>query len=171
MAANNGEVRHANALEAVAFFDQRHAAFFREVAGKAGDHPLHQFFIDGINNVEMPRHHVLHHLQRPALQRLRQQGVIGVRASCLRDLPGPLPFEAVLVDELSHQLGDAQRRMSVVHLDSDFLWELVEVIMVAQELPHYVFESARYHEIFLDQAQLFAGFSAVGGIEHARDIF
>src|SRR5207237_10762803 len=49
VAANDGEMRHANALEAVAFFDQRDAALLAEIAREAHGDLVQQVCIDRIS--------------------------------------------------------------------------------------------------------------------------
>ena len=64
--------------------------------------------------------------QRPALERLGQQGVVGVAEGVGGDVPGLVPAEAVLVDEQAHELGDADRGVGVVELDGPLLVEVMQ---------------------------------------------
>lgn len=44
--------------------------------------------VEGVNDLQVPRQQLLKHGDRPALQGLRQHGVVGVGTGLLRDLPG-----------------------------------------------------------------------------------
>lgn len=68
---------------------------------------------------------------------LRQKDEAGGRAPRARlgyDGPGARPAEAVLVHEQPHELGDRERRVRVVELEGDLVWERVPVV-VAMHLP------------------------------------
>ena len=75
--------------------------------------------VDAVDDLEMPRQQPLEQLDRPGLQRLRQQRVVGVGQRRDRDLPGLVPAEIVQVDQDAHQLGDGEARMGVVELHRD----------------------------------------------------
>ena len=62
------------------------------------------------------------------LQRLGQQRVVGVGEGRLRDRPGLVPGDAVLVDQEAHQLGDRDGRMRVVELDRDLVGQVAQVV-------------------------------------------
>ena len=63
---------------------------------------------------------------RPALQRLGQERVVGVREAPLRELERLLERQPVVVDEEPHELRDRERRVRVVQLDRDLVGEAVE---------------------------------------------
>ena len=68
----------------------------------------------------------LHQILRPALQSLRQHGVVGIGHRVDRDLPSLIPAEARVVDEDAHQLGDHQGGVGVVDLDHVLLMEVLQ---------------------------------------------
>ena len=59
-------------------------------------------------------------MQRPTLERLRQQRVIGEPGS-LRDIPGRVPAEARFVEQDAHELGHRQGGVGIVELDGDLV--------------------------------------------------
>ncbi len=61
--------------------------------------------------------------------------------------------------------------MRVVHLDGGLGGQQFDVAMLLAEAPHDVADGASDEEIFLHQAQLFAGNRGIGRIEHARNVF
>ena len=60
--------------------------------------------------LQVAREDAAEQLHRPALQRLRKQRVVRVAEDRLADGPGPVPGEAVHVQEEAHQLGDGDGR-------------------------------------------------------------
>ena len=76
------------------------------------------------------------HGQRPLLQGLGQQGVVGVGERPPGEVPGLVPAEVRLVEQDAHQLGDGQRRVRVVELDGHLLGERAPVGIGAAEAAH-----------------------------------
>ena len=74
-----------------------------------------------VDDLQVARQHPLEQRHRPGLQRLGQQGVVGVGEGALVMLPGRVPVHAVLVDQEPHQLGHGDRRVGVVELDRDLV--------------------------------------------------
>ena len=123
VAADCREVRHADVAMSV-LADDRHPAQQVAVTGESGRHLDEEFLIDLVDDLGVPGQRFGEHLQRPRLQRLGQQGVVGVADGGNRDFPGRLPLQAALVDKQTHQLGDSDRRMGVVELHGESLWQL-----------------------------------------------
>ncbi len=99
----------------------------RGMSGSAGKHlhdAIEEARVDLVDDLQMARQQPLHQRDRPLLQRLRQQRVIGVAERALGDRPGALPGQRRLVDEQAHQLGHGQRGMRVVQLDRHLVGEL-----------------------------------------------
>jgi hypothetical protein len=63
--------------------------------------------VDLVDDLEDARQQPAEHGQRPALERLGQQRVIGVRAGLARDGPGSIPVHVHLVDQQAHELATA----------------------------------------------------------------
>lgn len=113
--ADGGEVGHADVTLA-AFIDERHAGQSRVVAGESRAHLVEKARVDFINDFQMAREEPAEQAHGPLLQRLRQQGVIGVGKGVPRDVPGSGPVHQVLVHQQPHELRHGDRRMSVVEL-------------------------------------------------------
>src|SRR5215471_9934863 len=79
------------------------------------------------NNFEMPRHHGFEPLKRPFFERLRQQGVVRIGQSPLREVPRLIPPELRIVQQNPHELGNGHRWVRVVQLDGDLLGKGVPV--------------------------------------------
>ncbi len=125
VAADRGQVRHPNVLAAV-LADQRHPADALLVAGEPGAHLVEEPPVDLVDDLEVAGQRLGEHLQRPLLQRLGQQGVVGVAERRHGDVPGLVPAQVPLVDQQPHQLGDPDRRMGVVELQRESLGELLD---------------------------------------------
>ena len=65
----------------------------------------------------MPRQQVLHERDRPLLQRLGEDSVVGVEERVGGNLPGGVPGHVLLVDEDAHELDNGESRVSVVELN------------------------------------------------------
>ena len=119
----------------------------------------------------MARQQPLEQLDRPGLQRLRQQRVVGVGQRLDRDLPGFVPAEIVQVDQDAHQLGDGEARMGVVELHRGLRAQAAQLAVGAEMTLDQVLQRGRDEEIFLAQPQLAARRAFVVRIEEFADRF
>ena len=78
MTADDREMRHAHAAIA-AVVDDRQAPQPLLISGVTLFDRLQEVAVDQIDDLQMPRQQALEHRHRPCLERLGQQGVIGVR--------------------------------------------------------------------------------------------
>ena len=69
------------------------------VAREAPPHLLAEAAVDLLDDLEMAGQEPAEQLLRPRLERLGEDGVVRVAADRLRDLPGEVPLEALLVHE------------------------------------------------------------------------
>jgi hypothetical protein len=115
VASHHRQVGHAH----LTIRHDRHAhdarRFVREARADVGAEAP----VDLLDDLDVARQQAPQQFQRPALERLRQNGVVRVREDGLRQLPGVLPAEPLAVDQDPHQLGDRERGMRVVELDLD----------------------------------------------------
>src|SRR5208337_2836552 len=75
------------------------------------------------DNLEMTRNQQLKIFNRPLLERLGQQGMVGVCQRSTRQIPGFVPSQPRLIEQNPHQLRRRQGRMRVVELDCDLVGE------------------------------------------------
>ena len=125
--------------------------------------------VDQIDNLHMARQQPLHQSDRPRLQRLGQQRVVGVGEGRLGDRPGVLPGDAMHVDQQAHQFGDADRRMGVVELDGDLIAKFSDIAALLHMAVDQVLQRGGGEEIFLAQPQLLPRRRGIAGIEHLGD--
>ncbi len=114
----------------------------------------------------MTGQHLAEQIHRPALERLRHQGVVGVGERLRADIPGLFPVQSFLVKQQPHQFGNGDGRVGVVELDGDFVVECVEGLILFFVAPHDVLEGGADEKVLLFQAQLLAGIIVVGRIEY-----
>ena len=67
---------------------------------------------------------------RPLLQSLGQDGVVGVAHNLRHDVPGVVPLELLLVDEDAHELGAAHGGVGIVGMDGNKLRQQLPVLAV-----------------------------------------
>ena len=168
-AADDAEVGHPHRLLRL-LLDDAHPLEPVEVAGEPGRHLAQEAAVDFVDDLQVPRQEPLEHADRPALQRLGQQRVVGVAGGVDGQLPGLAPLDVLAVEEDPHQLGHDQRRMRVVHLDEDLVGERQPVVGVHLEAADDVLHRAGDEEVLLAQAQLAAGVDAVVGIENLGQV-
>ncbi len=106
-----------------ALLDEADALHPGVVAGIAAAHPVQEAAIDLVDDFQLPGNERLEQVDRPLLQRLRKQGVIGIGQRALRDAPGLVPGHVRLIQQDPHQLGHAERGMRVVHLHGHVIRE------------------------------------------------
>ena len=174
MAADNRQVRHADALAvvgAITVVDQRQAADQVNITGEAQRHFLQEFLVDAEDDAHVTRQQVLEQAHRPGFQRFRHQRVVGVGENAAALTPGVGPQHAVHVAKQAHQFGDTDRRVRVVEVDGDLVCEIVERAMLFEVMKEDVLQGGRNEEIFLAQTQFAAGRRAVVRIQHPGDVF
>ena len=165
-----GEVAHPH-VAGLVLLDQRDVGeqCLVGVAGRALRVEVQR--VDEVDDLHVARQQSLHQRDRPALERLGQQRVVGVVEHRRRDRPGLRPGDAVVVDQEPHELGDGDRRVRVVELDRDVVGQRDEVAVLLLVPAQQVLQRRRGEEDLLPQAQLVPGRRGVGGIEHARHGF
>ena len=164
--ADDRQIGHAD-LVLRPLLDQAHALDAGLVAGKAAPHVVEEAPVDLVDDLELPRQHLLEVVQRPFFQRLGQQRVVRVGQGPLREVPRLLPAELRLVEQDAHQLRHRQGGMGIVELDRDLVGKLAPVGVVAAETAHEVGQRAGDQEIFLREAQPLSHLGGVVRVEHA----
>ncbi|MNM92764.1 hypothetical protein D3C81_1051080 [compost metagenome] len=163
--ANARQMGHAHvALTMLA--DQREPRQPRFVAIETDAHLVQEARVDLVDDFQVARQDALEQRQRPLLQRLRQQGVVGVGEGAAGDVPGFVPGQAMVVDQQPHQLGNAHRRVGVVQLYRELLVEARDRQALGGEQAQHVLQRAGHEEVLLLQPQLLALLGFVIGVEH-----
>ena len=125
--------------------------------------------VDLIDDLHMARQQPLHQRDRPALQRLGQQRVIGIGDRVGGDAPRLVPGDLVQIDQDAHQLGDGDGGMRVVQLDRRLVGQRADVAVLADVPPHQILQRSGGEEVLLPQPQFLPGRRVVAWIQHLRD--
>ncbi len=165
MRGQHRQARHAHAA-VTAFVDQRQAAHQVFIARKARADLFEPAAVDLVDDLHVPRQQRFEQRNRPGLERLGHQRVVGVADGLLRDLPGFVPDQALLVDQQAHQLGGHQRRVRVVQVHRVLAAEVVQRAAFAQMARQHVLQRRADEQELLLQAHLAAGVRAVVGVQH-----
>jgi hypothetical protein len=131
------QVGHANLLFGPVL-DKAHALNTALIAWKLSANIAQETAIDFINDLELPGQHVFKPGYRPPLESFRQQGMIRVRQCVLCDAPGFVPSKLLLVNQDSHQLRNGQSRMSIVHLNCNFVCKQTPVRVAGPEAAYRI---------------------------------
>ena len=128
MAADEGQVAHAHGT-AVSVVIVDGTNIFRFHVQVFRFEFLDKRPVNSLNNLQVARQHGSKHIQRPALERFGQQGVVGVGNTALRNLEGFLVLHAVQVYQQSDQFRNRDGGMSIVQLDCSVIRKRSEVIV------------------------------------------
>ena len=131
VARQHRHVRHTHSPLA-RLVDQREAAQQLDIVADLLRHGREKLGVHVVDDLQMARQDATHHLDRPGLQRLVHQRVVGVAEDSLRGGPGCFPIEAVLVEQQPHHLGYREHRVRVVQVDADLVTQMIEGGVVAQ---------------------------------------
>ena len=167
MRADKREMAHPH-VAAVGFVDDRQ----RRAVGAVFDMLARRFemrCVDPVDDFEMARQHARDQIDRPALQRLGQQRVVGIGERADGRLPRHVPRQRVDIDQEPHHFGDCDARMRVVELDRRVLRQRGQIVVGLQVPAQDVLQRGRDEEILLPQPQFAAGRGIVARVEDFRD--
>ena len=118
--ADNREVGHADVL-GLALLDQAGSRHASRVGRVASANVVEQPPVDLEDDLELARNQKFHPVDRPALERLGKERVVGVGERRARDVPGFIPAEMRFVEQDAHEFRHGEARMGVVELDRGLL--------------------------------------------------
>ena len=127
--------------------------------------------IDFIDNLQMSGQDMLHKTDRPFFQRFGEQGVVGISQRFLSNIPCNIPFDGLLIHQNAHKFGNRKCRVSVIHLNIDFIGESGKSIMGFQIAADDIPKGTGNQKIFLNEAQFPAGIHGITGIKNFGDSF
>ena len=106
----------------------------------------------------------------PLLERLGQDGVVGVGHRVGHDLPGLVPRQALFVHKNAHELRAAHGRMCIVGVDGDVAGQFAPVVAVfGTEGVEQGGDSGGDEQVFLLESQQAPVLAGVVGIEDRGD--
>lgn len=167
--ADNGEESHADVLGR-ALFDDGHAADAVHVAGPSLSDLSEEFVVDLVDDLQVTRQQALEEAELPLLERLGQDGVVGVCKDLAGDLPSLGKAEIFLVDQDTDELGYGDSRVRVVHLDDNVVRKLAVGHIELVESTENVLQRSRAPQILLAEPKELALVHVVVGIQHLGDV-
>ncbi len=153
--ADDRQVGHADPLFGP-LGDQADAGDAAGIAGIAGADVVQEAAVDLVDDLEQPGHDHLEEADRPGLEGLGHQRVVGVGQGAPGQVPRFVPAQAGLVEQDPHQLGDGHRGVGVVELDGDLVGEGLPVVAAAAEPRHDVGQRTGDQKVLLDEPQVAA---------------
>ena len=103
----------------------RKIAHFFPVARIILCHLIEKPPIDFIDDLQMPGQDSAHHINRPAFQGFRHQGMIGIGKGIDGNVPGFFPAQSFDIKQQPHQLRNGDGGMGIVELNGDQCVEFV----------------------------------------------
>ena len=88
---------------------------------------LTQLVVDAADDIHDGRHNGAQQIQRPLLQRLTHDGMVGIGEGLAGNLKGLLEAHA-LVHQQTDQLGDGHGGMGIVELHRVVLMEMAQIV-------------------------------------------
>ena len=168
--SDDRQMRHADVFLPV-LVDDAHPAHALPVQQITGRHIPHEPGVDLVDDLERARQQLLQHADRPLLERLGQDRVVGIAGRLRGDLPGLVPTDALAIDEQAHEFGDHQRGMGVIQLQEHLVGELLPAIAVGLEPPQDILQGARHEEVLLPETEFPAFEHVVVRIKHFGQVF
>ena len=107
---------------------------------------------------------------RPAFQRFRHNGMVGVGEGLSADRSGFSPAVAVFIHHKTHEFRDRQSRMCIVQLNDMLFGKVVQRAVLFHMFLDDELQSGGNEEVFLLDAQVFAFLGRVIRIDVAADI-
>src|SRR5215471_8383035 len=83
--------------------------------------------IDAIDDLQVPRENAAEQVDWPGFERFRQKGMVGIGKSADRDTPRLVPWQAVKVDEDTHEFRNCDARMRIIELNGGSKGQEVQV--------------------------------------------
>ena len=162
------QIGHPHRTDRV-LLDDRHPSHPPLVAGEGVGHLGQEQRVDPIDDLHVPGQELLDQVDRPDLQRLRQQRVARVGEALAGDVPGLIPRQPVLIHEHPHQLRDGDDGVGVVELEDHALVQPPQVEVARQHVVDEVVDGRGDEEVLLLQPQPLARRGRVLGVEDLGD--
>ncbi len=169
VAAHAPEVGHAH-ITLTALVDQRKARDAAVIAPETDAHRVQKPRVDLVDDLQVPGQQLREHGERPLLQCLGQERVIGVAEGAARDVPSLVPAHRLFVHQQAHQLGDGNGGMGVVELHGELLVKPLHRDLLTTHDAQHVLQRAGDEKELLLQPQLLALERLVVGIEDLGQI-
>ena len=133
----------------LAVINNGHFLHLVKVPGELALNILDKAAVNLLYNLVNPRQQAGENLNRPFLQCLGHNRMVGIGAGVGRDFPCLIPVHAFLIQEDAHQLCHGNGWMGIIELDGHFVRQLVQILMVFLVTGDSALHTGRYEEILL----------------------
>ena len=127
--------------------------------------------VDLEDDLELARNEEAHPVDRPTLERLGKQSVVGVGERGAGDVPRFVPTEMRFVEQDAHEFGNGESRVRVVELNGRLLRQKTPIGIRFPKPTDRVGQRTRDEEIFLHEPQCLPLLRVVVRIENAGEQF
>ena len=151
MACCKAKICHADIIVS----DNRHVVDFAPVIAVARMKVVYKAAVHFIDNHINSRKKRLEHIHRPFFKSFRHNCVVCICKHAADNIPCLIPAHALIVHKNAHQLGNCNRRMSVIDMNCNVIGQPVKIhaLMMALEARYYPLNRARHEEILLTEAK------------------
>jgi hypothetical protein len=153
------QVGHAHHLGGGLFNDGNAAKEFTILGEHALD-ILQELQINVVDDLQVTREEVLHQWNRPFLERLGQDCVVGIAKDLVHNAPCFVPIETFQIDENALQLRDGECWMGIVELDGDLVRKLPPCSTGLLETTNDVVERSSTPKVLLLQSKFLSALQA-----------
>lgn len=151
LAADARKMSHADEL-VPRLINDGHAGYFSVIAGEVLTHGFQEAAVDFIDDFNVAGKQGSEQGQGPALQRFRQEGVIGVIESPGSNIPRLFPAEFVFIHQQAHEFRYANGRVCVIELNRPLIVECPNATSCSEMDAHHILQCAGSEEVLLFQA-------------------
>ena len=155
----------------LALLNEAHASGASGVIGMMRVNVVEKPAVDLEDDLELARNEEAHPFDRPTLERLGKQRVVGVGERRARDIPRFVPAEMRFVEQDAHELRHGEGRMRVVELNGGFLGQKPPIGIRLPKPANRVGQRTGDEEIFLHEPQRAPLLRMVVRIENAGERF
>ncbi len=127
--------------------------------------------VDLEDDLELARNEEAHPVDRPTLERLGKQSVVGVGERCARDVPRFVPAQMRFVEQDAHEFRHGEGRMRVVELNGGLLGQEPPIGIRFPKSADRVGQRTGDEKIFLHEPQFAPLLRMVVRIENAGERF
>ena len=167
MAAHHAQVCHAH----LALAQDLHLFDLGGAAAEFLAHPGVPAAVDLLYDLVDPGQQLLEQGDIPLFQRLRHDGMVGIRKGRVYNLPALFPAVAAVVHQDAHQLRDGKGGVGIIELDGIELGKVIHGAVALHVGAGDLRKGGADKEILLAQPQLLALLVVIVGVEDLADGF
>jgi hypothetical protein len=160
---DDGEVGHTDDLW-LGLLNNRDTGEKLAILGELLLDGLEEEQVNVVDDLQVTRKQVLDKWNRPLLQSLRKDGMVGVRKDTSNNIPSNIPLKLLDIDQDSLQFRNGKSRMGIVKLDSNLIWELRPWSVSLLETTDNIVEGCSNPEILLLETKLLSAVDVIVGV-------